>query len=136
MRCVTKRQILLSQPVAVPSYLLAIVVGALEKREISPRCAIWAEPSIVEKALWEFEEVVNQVPIGRAEFILSFLASSLIFSTINVVIIIGLKEAGVNVDSNFTNVKWFLVWLRFLSVQTEQILSCAESICGPYVWGR
>ncbi|KAF8382648.1 hypothetical protein PRIPAC_71790 [Pristionchus pacificus] len=64
-----------AEPVAVPSYLLAIVVGALEKREISPRCAIWAEPSIVEKALWEFEE-------------------------------------------------------------TEQILSCAESICGPYVWGR
>ncbi|GMR45560.1 hypothetical protein PMAYCL1PPCAC_15755, partial [Pristionchus mayeri] len=63
------------QPVAIPSYLIAIVVGALEKRDISPRCAVWAESSVVEKAHWEFAE-------------------------------------------------------------TENILSCAESIVGPYIWGR
>ncbi|CAD5205359.1 unnamed protein product [Bursaphelenchus okinawaensis] len=44
------------QPIEIPSYLLAIVVGALEKRDISERCAIWAEPSWVEKARWEFED--------------------------------------------------------------------------------
>ncbi|GMT24383.1 hypothetical protein PFISCL1PPCAC_15680 [Pristionchus fissidentatus] len=63
------------QPVAIPSYLLAIVVGLLEKRDISHRCAVWAEPSVVDKAHWEFSE-------------------------------------------------------------TEDILSCAESIVGPYIWGR
>ncbi|CAJ0572472.1 unnamed protein product, partial [Mesorhabditis spiculigera] len=44
------------QPVAIPSYLLAIVVGVLAKRDISDRCAVWAEPSMVEKAHWEFNE--------------------------------------------------------------------------------
>ncbi|GMT02883.1 hypothetical protein PENTCL1PPCAC_25057, partial [Pristionchus entomophagus] len=64
-----------NQSVSIPSYLLAIVVGVLEKREISDRCAVWAEPSVVEKAHWEFSE-------------------------------------------------------------TEDILACAESIVGPYIWGR
>jgi leukotriene-A4 hydrolase len=44
------------QPVVMPSYLIAIVVGALEKRDISDRCCVWAEPSVVEKARWEFED--------------------------------------------------------------------------------
>lgn len=44
------------QLVVIPSYLIAIVVGVLEKREISERCAIWAEPSQVDKARWEFEQ--------------------------------------------------------------------------------
>ncbi|KAF1561683.1 UNVERIFIED_CONTAM: Aminopeptidase ltah-1.1, partial [Eudyptes robustus] len=44
------------QPIEIPSYLLAIVVGALEKRDISHRCAVWAEPSWVERARWEFED--------------------------------------------------------------------------------
>lgn len=63
------------QNVAIPSYLIAIVVGKLEKRDISQRVAVWAEPSIVDAALWEFEK-------------------------------------------------------------TEEILKTAESLAGPYVWGR
>lgn len=63
------------QPVPIPSYLIAIVVGALEKRDISDRVAVWAEPSVVDKAHWEFSE-------------------------------------------------------------TEDILACAESIAGKYIWGR
>ncbi|KAK6042472.1 peptidase family M1, partial [Cooperia oncophora] len=63
------------QPVAIPSYLIAIVVGVLEKRDISERVAVWAEPSVVDKAHWEFAE-------------------------------------------------------------TEDILACAEDICGKYIWGR
>ncbi|PIO59598.1 peptidase family M1, partial [Teladorsagia circumcincta] len=43
------------QPVAIPSYLLAIVVGHIERREISPRCDVWCEPSLVDAAKWEFE---------------------------------------------------------------------------------
>lgn len=34
----------------MPSYLIAIVVGVLEQREIGPRSAVWAEPSVVEKS--------------------------------------------------------------------------------------
>lgn len=45
-----------NQPIVIPSYLLAIVVGALEKRDISERCCVWAEPSVVDKACWEFHD--------------------------------------------------------------------------------
>ena len=34
----------------IPPYLFAIVVGALVKRDISKRCAVWAEPSMVDIA--------------------------------------------------------------------------------------
>jgi leukotriene-A4 hydrolase len=45
-----------SQPVPVPSYLVALAAGELESREISPRVKIWAEPSVVEAAAFEFSE--------------------------------------------------------------------------------
>lgn len=44
------------QPVPIPIYLIAIVVGALEKRDLSDRCCVWAEPSVADKAQWEFED--------------------------------------------------------------------------------
>jgi leukotriene-A4 hydrolase len=47
---------LFKQPQRMPSYLFAIVAGELEKRDISDRCAVWAEPSMVDKARWEFED--------------------------------------------------------------------------------
>jgi leukotriene-A4 hydrolase len=39
-----------TQAVPMPSYLLALAVGQLESREIGPRSAVWAEPSVVEAA--------------------------------------------------------------------------------------
>ncbi|KJH45033.1 putative leukotriene A-4 hydrolase/aminopeptidase [Dictyocaulus viviparus] len=45
-----------NQPIPIPSYLLAIVVGHLEHRDISERCAVWCEPSMVDSAKWEFED--------------------------------------------------------------------------------
>ena len=45
-----------NQPVPISSYLLAIAVGELRKRDISPRCSIWAEPSIVDAAAYEFAQ--------------------------------------------------------------------------------
>lgn len=45
-----------NQPIEIPAYLLAIVVGAMEKRTISERCDVWDEPSWVERARWEFED--------------------------------------------------------------------------------
>jgi leukotriene-A4 hydrolase len=44
------------QPVSMPSYLVALAVGELESREISPRCRVWAEPSVVEAARYEFAQ--------------------------------------------------------------------------------
>ncbi|GMT12648.1 hypothetical protein PFISCL1PPCAC_3945, partial [Pristionchus fissidentatus] len=44
------------QDIPVPSYLIAIVVGVLERREIGPRSAVWAEGSVVDTAAKEFME--------------------------------------------------------------------------------
>ncbi|KAK0403954.1 hypothetical protein QR680_017213 [Steinernema hermaphroditum] len=44
------------QPVPIPAYLLAIVAGRLEKKVISDRCAVWAEPSVVDSAAYEFAD--------------------------------------------------------------------------------
>lgn len=44
------------QPVPISSYLLALAVGELERRDLSPRCAVWAEPSVVDQAAYEFAE--------------------------------------------------------------------------------
>uniref|UniRef100_A0A7E4V8B2 Leuk-A4-hydro_C domain-containing protein n=1 Tax=Panagrellus redivivus TaxID=6233 RepID=A0A7E4V8B2_PANRE len=70
---------LFKQPMPIPSYLLAIVAGHLEKRDISERCAVWAEPSMVDKAHYEFadtevmlttaEELVGPYQWGRYDLI-------------------------------------------------------------------
>uniref|UniRef100_H3CCG6 Leukotriene A(4) hydrolase n=1 Tax=Tetraodon nigroviridis TaxID=99883 RepID=H3CCG6_TETNG len=44
------------QPVPIPSYLMAIVVGALESRVIGPRSRVWSEKELVEKAASEFSQ--------------------------------------------------------------------------------
>ena len=44
------------QKVPVASYLIAIAVGELECRDLSPRCRVWAEPAVVEASAWEFAE--------------------------------------------------------------------------------
>ena len=48
----------------IPPYLFAIVVGALVKRDISKRCAVWAEPSMVDIAHKEFEETEKMLKIA------------------------------------------------------------------------
>ncbi|XP_076025317.1 leukotriene A-4 hydrolase [Genypterus blacodes] len=45
-----------NQKVPMPSYLIAIVVGALESREIGPRTRVWSEKEFVDKAAFEFSE--------------------------------------------------------------------------------
>jgi leukotriene-A4 hydrolase len=44
------------QTVPISAYLLALAVGQLEKRDLSPRCAVWSEPSVVEAAAYEFAQ--------------------------------------------------------------------------------
>jgi aminopeptidase N len=41
-------------PQPIPPYLLALAVGHLEARELSPRSAVWAEPETVDAAAREF----------------------------------------------------------------------------------
>ena len=45
-----------SQPHPIPSYLLAIGAGDIAVRETGPRSAVYAEPSVVDKAAHEFED--------------------------------------------------------------------------------
>jgi len=46
-----------NQPVPIPSYLFALAAGKLESRDISPRCRVWSEPSMVEAVAFEFSQV-------------------------------------------------------------------------------
>lgn len=45
-----------TQPVPTPAYLVALAAGRMESREISDRVRVWAEPEVVEDALFEFSE--------------------------------------------------------------------------------
>jgi leukotriene-A4 hydrolase len=44
------------QTVPIPSYLLAMAIGHLARKELSARCAIWSEPAIVDAAAYEFAQ--------------------------------------------------------------------------------
>ncbi|KAJ1473795.1 hypothetical protein T484DRAFT_1834847, partial [Baffinella frigidus] len=44
------------QPVPTCSYLIAIAVGELASKDISPRCRVWSEPSQLDKVAHEFAE--------------------------------------------------------------------------------
>jgi leukotriene A-4 hydrolase/aminopeptidase len=52
---------LFEMPQAIPSYLLALAVGDLESRDLSPRSRVWAEPATVEKAAWEFAGIEEMI---------------------------------------------------------------------------
>jgi leukotriene-A4 hydrolase len=52
-------------PQPIPPYLLALAVGHLESRELSPRSRIWAEPETVDAAAYEFAEI--ELMLERAE---------------------------------------------------------------------
>lgn len=40
----------------IPSYLLALAVGHLERRELGPITSVWSEPEMVEAGAYEFAE--------------------------------------------------------------------------------
>lgn len=48
-------------PQPIPSYLIALAVGDLTFKAMSPRTGIWAEPSVVEAAAREFEDTEQMV---------------------------------------------------------------------------
>ncbi|RKP36275.1 peptidase family M1-domain-containing protein [Dimargaris cristalligena] len=55
-----------AQRTTMPSYLLALVVGNLEGREIGPRSTVWTEPEVVEAAAWEFVDTEKFISTAEA----------------------------------------------------------------------
>ena len=51
------RTFLFEMPQPIPPYLLALAVGDLASRDLSPRSRIWAEPGDLDAAAWEFAEI-------------------------------------------------------------------------------
>ncbi|MBA3397632.1 MAG: M1 family metallopeptidase [Deltaproteobacteria bacterium] len=47
----------------VPSYLLALAVGDLAFKPISPRSGVWAEPSVLERAVYEFGDIEKMIVV-------------------------------------------------------------------------
>ena len=55
-------------PQPIPPYLLAFAVGQLESRDVGPRSRVWAEPSVVEAAAWEFAGVDDMLTTAERLF--------------------------------------------------------------------
>lgn len=51
---------------AIPSYLLALAVGDLAFRPIGNRCGVYAEPSMVDKAAYEFADMEKMVQAAES----------------------------------------------------------------------
>ncbi len=45
----------------VPSYLIALACGDLTSRDISARCAVWAEPATIDRAAAEFADTESMI---------------------------------------------------------------------------
>lgn len=59
------RAVHFDMPQPIPPYLFALAIGDLASRDLSPRSRVWAEPSSIEDAAWEFAEVERF--LGTAE---------------------------------------------------------------------
>jgi leukotriene-A4 hydrolase len=57
-----------AMPQPIPSYLLALAVGRLEARDLSPRARVWAEPETVDAAAWEFAGVEDMIQKAEGLF--------------------------------------------------------------------
>ena len=56
----------MSQP--IPSYLIALGVGDLAFKPLGPRTGVWAEPSVIEKAAYEFADTEKMVEATEKRF--------------------------------------------------------------------
>jgi leukotriene-A4 hydrolase len=57
---------IMDQP--IPSYLLALAVGELEHRAISPRAGVWAEPALIERAARGLEDTEKMMVVAERLF--------------------------------------------------------------------
>ncbi|MGV3621776.1 MAG: M1 family metallopeptidase [Archangium sp.] len=55
-------------PQPIPPYLLAFAVGDLASKDLSPRSRVWAEPSVLPSAVWEFEGVERHIAAAEKLF--------------------------------------------------------------------
>jgi leukotriene-A4 hydrolase len=62
------RTFLFEMPQPIPPYLLAIAVGDLQSRDLSPRARVWAEPAMADKAAHEFGEVEEMIKTAERLF--------------------------------------------------------------------
>ncbi|CEQ42029.1 SPOSA6832_03799 [Sporobolomyces salmonicolor] len=49
------------QPIAIPSYLVAVAGGELAFKALGERTGIWAEPGVLGACAWEFEEDAEKI---------------------------------------------------------------------------
>ncbi len=49
----------------IPAYLIALAVGDLEFRGLGARTGVYAEPSVVEKAAWEFADTERMLEVSE-----------------------------------------------------------------------
>jgi leukotriene-A4 hydrolase len=52
----------------IPSYLMALAVGDLAFKPLGPRTGVWAEPSVVEKAAYEFADTGKMIEATEKRF--------------------------------------------------------------------
>jgi leukotriene-A4 hydrolase len=57
-----------AMPQPIPTYLIALAVGDLASRDLSPRARVWAEPASVEAAAWEFAGVEEMIVAAERLF--------------------------------------------------------------------
>ncbi|EGT56806.1 hypothetical protein CAEBREN_06885 [Caenorhabditis brenneri] len=135
--CGKRTVFLFKQPVAIPSYLLAIVVGHLERKDISDRCAVWAEPSQADASLYEFaetekilkvaEEIAGQYVWGRYDLVvlpatfpfggmenpcLTFITPTLLAGDRSLVNVIAHEISHSWTGNLVTNFSWEHFWLN------------------------
>jgi aminopeptidase N len=55
-------------PQPIPPYLIAFAIGDLTRRELSPRCAVWAEPAVADDAADELAQVEDMMRAAEKLF--------------------------------------------------------------------
>jgi len=61
------------QPIAIPSYLIAIAGGELAFKALGERTGIWAEPGMLEKSAWEFEKDAEKIVSVAEELVTPYV---------------------------------------------------------------
>ena len=51
---------------AIPTYLIALGVGELAFGKVGRRTGVWAEPALLERAVWEFADMERMLETGEA----------------------------------------------------------------------
>eukprot|EP00106_Octopus_bimaculoides_P020632 XP_014788074.1 PREDICTED: leukotriene A-4 hydrolase-like [Octopus bimaculoides] len=62
----SKMEFFFKQPVPIPSYLIAVVVGDLASRNIGPRSKVWSEREFLDKAAFEFSETEEMLKVAES----------------------------------------------------------------------